>query len=79
MKKSIKKIEQGIYDLIQDTKIGNDNLIARSKVLNLTEALIKNLRLHTQRRLTSKLQVDQSGKVDELFKRFATAVEGVIK
>ena len=79
MKKAIAKIEQGLFDLINDTKGSNEELIARSKVLNLTEALITNLKLHTQRRLTSKLNPNQGAKVDELFKRFSTAVEGVVK
>jgi hypothetical protein len=79
MKKAIAKIEQGLFDLIKDTQDGgNEQLIARSKVLNLTEALITNLKLHTQRRLTSKLNPNQGAKVEELFKRFSTAI-GAIK
>jgi hypothetical protein len=79
MKKAIAKIEQGLFDLIKDTQDGgNELLINRSKVLNLTEALITNLKLHTQRRLTSKLNPNQGAKVDELFERFSTAI-GAIK
>ena len=78
MQESIKKIETGLKDLIEETKLGNEGLIVRSKVLNNLQGLIKNIQLHSQRRLTAKFQTDPAGKVEDLFARFETAM-GAIK
>ena len=75
--KCIDKIQQGLFDLVQDTKHSKEALIKRAAVLNITEALIKNLKLTTQRRLTGKLQADQAGQIDKIFQKFSTALEGI--
>jgi hypothetical protein len=78
VKKSIDKINQGLFDLIIETKDGgNEALIARSKAINNIQALLKNLQLHTQRRLTSKLQPDPDGQISNLFARFTEAMEAI--
>ena len=75
---SIDRVENGLFDLVNDTKESQENLIQRSKVLEATSVLIKNLQLHSQRRLTGKLNADPDATVDKLFADFQAAV-GVIK
>jgi hypothetical protein len=63
-------IEQGIRELIEETKVGNEDLTRRSKVFLALDALIFNLKGHTTRRLTGKFQPDPDGHVEELFRRY---------
>jgi hypothetical protein len=67
---SIEKIEEGIRELIEETKVGNEDLTRRSKVFLALDALIFNLKGHTQRRLTGKLQPNPDAQVEELFRRY---------
>ena len=67
---STDKIEEGLRELIEETKTGNEDLTRRSKVFLALEGLIQNLKGHTMRRLTSKFQPDPDGQVEELFYRY---------
>ena len=70
MRKSTKKIEQGLYDLIQETKASNESLISRALFLDKLQTLIKTLLLHTRRRLSNKLNSNPQTTVDRAFKKF---------
>jgi|APSaa5957512622_1039677.scaffolds.fasta_scaffold53193_3 hypothetical protein len=74
---SIDRVENGLFDLVTDTKESEESLIQRSKVLEATSVLIKNLQLHSQRRLTGKLNADPDATVDKLFADFQAAVGGI--
>jgi hypothetical protein len=79
MKKTyIDKISQGLFNMVFETKVDNAGLIKRAKVLDATAVLTKSLQLHTQRRLSGKLNADPDATVDKLFADFQAAV-GVIK
>jgi hypothetical protein len=72
---SIDKIQQGLFDLIRETKADNESLIQRSQVLDATTVLSKSLQLHTQRRLTGKPNADPDGTALKLFADFKAATE----
>jgi hypothetical protein len=74
---SIDKIAQGYFDLIHDTKESEENLIKRAKVLDAAAGLTKSLQLHTQRRLTGKLNSDPAATVAKLFAAFKASVEAI--
>ena len=67
---NVEQIESGLRGLIDETKVGNEALIKRSKVFFALEGLIVNLKAHTQRRLTGKFQPDPDAKLEELFRRY---------
>ena len=77
-KQYIDKINQGLFDMIQETKATKQSLIRRAKVLDALSVLVKSTRLHTQRRLTGKLNTTPDKTVDKIFDKFREAVE-VIK
>ena len=77
MQKSTEIIEQGLREFIEETKIGNMDLIRRSEVFEVLEALIKNLKAHTQRRLTNKMQPNPDAHVAELFRRYTYLIRRI--
>ena len=74
----IDKLNQAFFDMIQETKATKQSLIRRAKVLDALSVLVKSTRLHTQRRLTGKLNTTPDKTVDKIFDKFREAVE-VIK
>ena len=76
--KSIKIIEEGLTELVSETRAGNESLIRRAKVLDAVGVMSKSLQLHTQRRLTGKLNADPNATVRKIFRKFNETVE-VIK
>ena len=68
--KSVEMIEAGLRSLMDQTQAGNENLIKRSRVFLALEALLLNLKGHTTRRLTGKLQPNPDAHIDEFFRRF---------
>lgn len=79
MKNSVKKIEQGLFDLIQDTQADNEQLIARAHILKKLQSLVQTVLLSTQRRLTSKLSANPQAVLDDAFKKFNNEIDGTIK
>lgn len=79
MKNATKKIEQGLHDLIQDTKIGNENLIKRATILNKLKALINTVLLSTRRRLSNKANAKPQATLDKAFEKFNTELQEVLK
>ena len=73
---AVAKIETGIRELIDVTKVGNENLIKRSKVIFALEALIVNIKGFTQRRLIGSLQPNPEAQVDTFFERFHFLLRG---
>jgi hypothetical protein len=75
---SIDRIQQGFFDLIIETKTSNETLIQRAKILDAVAILIKDIKLHTRRRLSNKLSANPDKTVNKIFDKFREAVE-VIK
>ena len=74
----IDRISQGLFDMILETKATDEDLIKRAKILDAVAILIKDIQLHTTRRLTGKLNADPDGTTNKMFAKFKEAVE-VIK
>jgi hypothetical protein len=80
MKKSIDKIEQGLFDLIKDTQDGgNEQLIKRAHALKKLQTLVKTVLLATQRRLTNKLNANPQAVLDGAFTKFNNEIKEALK